>query len=115
MRNRPRRALGIAILLTLPFALAGCASFEGARLYQSGTAALDRGDSERAIADLERAAELAPTASEVQNHLGLAYAAAGRDDDAQHAFRRAVDLDCGNRAAVDNLRVAQQRAGEAQP
>ena len=115
MRNRPRRALGIAILLTLPFALAGCASFEGARLYQSGTAALDRGDSERAIADLERAAELAPTASEVQNHLGLAYAAAGRDDDAQHAFRRAVDLDCDNRAAVDNLRVAQQRAGEAQP
>jgi Flp pilus assembly protein TadD len=115
MRNRPRRALGIAILLTLPFALAGCASFEGARLYQSGTAALDRGDSERAIADLERAAELVPAASEVQNHLGLAYAAAGRDDDAQHAFRRAVDLDCGNRAAVDNLRVARQRAGEAQP
>ena len=99
----------------LPFALASCASFEGARLYGSGTAALDRGDSERAIADLERAAELVPTASEVQNHLGLAYAVAGRDDDARHAFRRAVDLDCGNEAAVDNLRVAEQRAAEVQP
>jgi Tfp pilus assembly protein PilF len=115
MSNRPRRAVGIAVLLMLPFALVGCASFEGARLYRSGTAALDRGDSERAIADLERAAELVPTASEVQNHLGLAYAVAGRDDDARHAFRRAVDLDCGNRAAVDNLRVAEQRAAEVQP
>ena len=99
----------------LPCALAGCASWEGAHLYQSGTAALDRGDSESAIADLERAAELVPMASEVQNHLGLAYAAAGRDDDARTAFRRAVDLDCGNRAAVDNLRVAERRAGEVQP
>ena len=99
----------------LPFALAGCASLEGARLYQSGTEALDRGDSERAIADLERAAELVPTASEVRNHLGLAYAAAGRDDDARNAFRRAVDLDCDNRAALDNLRVAGQSAGEVRP
>ena len=102
-------------MLTLPFALAGCASFEGARLYRSGTAALDRGDSEAAIADLERAAQLVPTASEVQNHLGLAYAAAGRDEDARNAFRRAVDLDCDNRAAVGNLRVAEQSAGEVRP
>jgi len=105
--------LGAATLLTL--ALAGCASWEGARLYQSGTAALDRGDSERAIADLEQAAELVPTASEVQNHLGLAYVAAGRDDDARNAFRRAVALDCGNRAAALNLRAAEQRAREVRP
>ena len=115
MPSRRQRVLGFAIVLTLPFALAACASWEGARLYQSGTAALDRGDSERAIADLERAAELVPTASEVQNHLGLAYAAAGRDEDARSAFRRAVDLDCGNRAALQNLRVAERRAGEVQP
>ena len=47
---------GIAVLLTLALALAGCASYEAARLYKSGTAALDRGESERAISDLERAA-----------------------------------------------------------
>jgi Flp pilus assembly protein TadD len=115
MSGRPHRVPGIAILLALSLALAGCARWEGARLYQSGTAALDRGDSERAIADLERAAELVPGASEVQNHLGLAYAAAGRDDDARNAFRRAVDLDCGNGAAALNLRVAERRAGEVQP
>ncbi len=114
MPNRPVRAVGIATLL-LPLALAGCASLEGGRLYQSGTAALDRGDSKRAITDLERAAELVPMASEVQNHLGLAYAAAGRGDDARNAFRRAVDLDCDNRAAVENLRVAERRAGEVPP
>jgi Flp pilus assembly protein TadD len=115
MTNRPLLASGIAILLTLPLAVVGCSSLEGGRLYQSGTAALDSGDSERAIADLERAAELVPMASEVQNHLGLAYAAAGRDDDARNAFRRAVDLDCENRAAVENLRVAERRAGEVPP
>jgi Flp pilus assembly protein TadD len=96
------------------FAL-GCSSFQGARLYQSGTNALDRGDSAEAIAELERAAELLPEASEVQNHLGLAYQAAGRERDAEYAFRRAVALDCGNAAAVENLRVVQARTGETRP
>jgi Flp pilus assembly protein TadD len=100
--------------MLLGFGAAGCASYEGARLYQSGTQALDRGEPARAIADLERAAELVPEASEVQNHLGLAYAAAGRDADALRAFQRAVDIDCDNRAAVENLAVARQ-SEEATP
>ena len=62
------------------------------RLYVSGTEALDRGDTSRAVDDLEQAASLVPEASEVQNHLGLAYRAAGRDEDARAAFQRAVDL-----------------------
>jgi Flp pilus assembly protein TadD len=104
------------IAIALALAVAGCASYEGARLYQSGTAALDRGESEHAIADLERAAGLVPTASEVQNHLGLAYASAGRYDDALLAYRRAVELDCDNLAAVENLRVAERRSAvEVQP
>jgi Flp pilus assembly protein TadD len=84
-------------------------------LYQSGTSALDRGDSTQAVAELEHAAELLPEASEVQNHLGLAYQAAGRERDAEFAFRRAVALDCGNAAAVENLRVAEARAGVERP
>jgi Flp pilus assembly protein TadD len=84
-------------------------------LYQSGTRALDRGNSRQAVADLERAAELLPEASEVQNHLGLAYQAAGRERDAEFAFRRAVALDCGNAAAVENLRIAEARARREQP
>jgi Flp pilus assembly protein TadD len=89
---------------------AGCASFEGARLYDRGTRALERGDAAAAVADLERAAALVPHASEIQNHLGLAYAEQGRDGDALAAFRRAVDLDCDNAAAQQNLRAAEARA-----
>jgi len=93
------------VALLVPI-VGGCAQWEGARLYESGTAALDRGEPDRAIADLELAAARVPEASEVQNHLGLAYAAAGRDEDALNAFHRAVDLDCENTAAQKNLRAA---------
>jgi len=96
-------ALGLA-------ASVGCAPWQGAQLYQSGTDALDRGETAVAIADLERAAELVPEASEVQNHLGLAYQAAGRDAEAREAFERAVALDCDNRAAKENLAVAELRS-----
>jgi Flp pilus assembly protein TadD len=111
----PRAALLPTWALTLCLGLAGCTTFEAARLYHSGTAALDAGQPERAIADLERAGELAPEASEVQNHLGLAYAAAGRPGDAERAFRRAVELDCDNAAAQENLRAAELRSAEAKP
>lgn len=102
-----RRRLVALLLVTL--ASVGCATYRGARLYSSGTEALDRGDTTRAIADLERAAELVPHASEIQNHLGLAYAAEGREREALLAFRRAVALDCDNQAARRNLRAAEAR------
>jgi Flp pilus assembly protein TadD len=102
---------GISAVVSL-----GCSSLQGARLYQSGTEALDRGENSIAISQLEQAAELVPTASEVHNHLGLAYQAAGRGVDAQLAFRRAVDLDCTNEAAAENLRaVESNRRSRPQP
>jgi Flp pilus assembly protein TadD len=95
----------LAALVLLLVGAAGCTALRGARLYRSGTAALEHGDAAVAIADLEQAAALVPEASEVQNHLGLAYAEAGRRDDALRAFRRAVELDCENEAAQHNLRA----------
>jgi Flp pilus assembly protein TadD len=114
-RPRRRRSVGrCAGLVVLGLGLAtGCASVEGARLYARGTEALERGDTGRAVADLEQAAQLLPGASEVHNHLGLAYARAGRDERALAAFRRAVELDCENDAAVHNLRAAE--AGRLRP
>jgi Flp pilus assembly protein TadD len=103
------------VAAVIVLACSGCASLEGARLYRSGTQALDRGEPARAIADLERAAQLVPQASEVQNHLGLAYAAEGREADATRAFRRAVELDCDNAAAQQNLRAAESRSARAAP
>jgi Flp pilus assembly protein TadD len=87
---------------------ADCASYEGARLYVSGTEALDRGETAAAIAQLERAAQLVPDASEIENHLGLAYVRAGRTNDARAAFRRALALDCDNEAARANLAMAER-------
>jgi Flp pilus assembly protein TadD len=95
--------------------LAGCASLEGARLYARGSEALDRGELAAAIADLERAAALVPEASEVHNHLGLAYARAGRADEALREFERAVEIDCDNDAARHNLEAARSRASREAP
>ncbi len=86
---------------------AGCASVEGARLYRSGTRALERGDASRAVADLEAAAARVPHASELHNRLGVAYAAEGRREDAIREFRSALEIDCGNAVAARNLRRAQ--------
>ena len=105
----------VAATLALTLGCVGCASYRGARLYQEGTAALDRGEIDRAVSDLERAAELVPQASEIQNHLGLAYAAAGRDEEALDAFRNAVALDCDNEAAARNLRRAERTSAAARP
>ena len=102
-----------SISVTLLAAALGCSSLQGARLYASGTEALDRGDTPRAVADLEAAATLLPEASEIHNHLGLAYAEAGREEEAVAAFARAVALDCDNRAAQHNLRAAE--AGRLRP
>jgi cytochrome c-type biogenesis protein CcmH/NrfG len=101
--------LPVIVGALLASTLAGCATFEGAKLYERGTQALDRGDTATAIAELEHAAELVPQSSEIQNHLGLAHAAAGHDDAALLAFRHAVELDCSNEAAQQNLAAAEGR------
>jgi len=99
-----------AILVTLVALAAGCATLDGSRLFKSGTAALDAGDPVAAVRDLEAAARAIPDASEIQNHLGLAYEAAGRPDAALAAFRQAVALDCDNQPAQRNLALAEERA-----
>lgn len=105
MRVRGVTHLGGFLALLAALAVAGCAALDGARLYREGTAALDRGDAPAAVATLERAARLVPRASEVHNHLGLAYRAAERRDEARRAFERALALDCDNDAARRNLRA----------
>jgi Flp pilus assembly protein TadD len=87
--------------------------FRGARLYRSGTHALDAGEIDHAILDLEQAATLAPAASEIQNHLGLAYWADGRPEEAFSAFERAIALDCENEAAQENLRALERSVQDA--
>jgi Flp pilus assembly protein TadD len=100
--------LGVSLAACL---LVACATLDGARLFRSGTTALDRGDAQAAVRDLEAAAQLLPESSAVHNHLGLAYQAAARPDEALREFERAVAIDCDNQAARANL--ASARRGSA--
>jgi Flp pilus assembly protein TadD len=109
-------ALGLLLPLTLN--LPGCQSeaaiaFRGARHYSAGNRALDRGDGALAVVELRQAAVLLPQASEIQNHLGLAYLAQGEEEPAREAFRRAIELDCDNQAARINLARITKEGGDA--
>ena len=92
----------------------GCSNWQASQFYQSGSHALDEGDSRRAVSDLEQAALLKPDSSEIQNHLGIAYERSGQPAAALAAFERAVELDCDNAAASANLTalLRQGRRGE---
>jgi len=107
--SRSTLALLVCTFIGTVVAAGGCATWRGARLYHSGTAALERGDVPRALADLEAAAALVPERSEVYNNLGLAQLGADREDLALRAFERATQLDCRNEAARDNLRRLEAR------
>ncbi len=100
-----RRWLRILVLGLPSVGLVACASLDGARHYRSGSDALERGEVAQAITELEQAARLLPEASEVRNHLGIAYLEAGRSDEAFREFEEAVSLDCTNDAALHNLRA----------
>lgn len=110
-RRRSARLARLGLVLAVALVVAAmlaCQSdlaqtYRGSRLYVSGSEALDRGKPERAVADLEQAARLLPDASEVRNHLGLAYWRVGRTERARSAFEAAIALDCDNRAARTNL------------
>jgi len=107
LRLRAPCVLG-ALASTIMLVGTGCESaplraYEGARHYSAGTEALNQGQGTRAIEELEQAAVLVPQASEIQNHLGLAYWSDGRIEAARAAFERAIELDCENDAARANL------------
>lgn len=120
-----RRRVGLPpIAVVAPLALVatiGCASLPPVRAiraahhYSMGTRALDRGDAVGAIAELERAVRLMPKASEIHNHLGLAYWSDARDAEALRELERAVELDCDNDEARVNLalfRAAREARSE---
>ena len=106
-------SLGLALALTL--LISGCTSLGATRAFHNGTEALERGEAERAVAELERAAALVPDSSAVQNHLGIAYEASDRPEDARRAYERAVALSCENEAAQSNLRAIRARAPDSDP
>ena len=106
-RDQARVQAAIMILLVGGF-LGGCQSaplraWQGAQHFAAGDAALEREDPQAAIRELTLAATLVPHASEIQNHLGLAYWKAGDQVAAVRAFEAALAIDCDNQPARVNL------------
>ena len=91
--------------------LAGCspsgerALIEGDRLFQSGKAA-------EAIPLLERAALDLPQNAPALNHLGLAYHATGKTNEARRAYLRALEIDRNRIEATYNLAITHLERGE---
>lgn len=77
----------------------------------AGLTALQSGDTNGAIAQLERAIALDPTDYQAQQYLGAAYGQAGRQMDAVTALTQAVTLQPSNAQARYNLAVAYESAG----
>ncbi len=106
--GRGPRVITLGLVFGISMAIAGCQSapvlaLQGARHYAAGSEALEQGDGERAVHELSLAAFLIPHASEIQNHLGLAYLSEGDFGLARKSFEVAVALDCDNDAAHSNL------------
>ena len=110
MTLRSRR-LATSLILLAVLSL-GCSTYRAAKLYQTGSASIGSPEPQNAISDLERAVLLAPEVSQIRNHLGIAYAEAGRFQEAIQAFESAIRLDCDNSAAFQNLKWAERRFAE---
>lgn len=68
-----------------------------------GAALLKEGKFEEATAELQKAAEAAPTSAVIQSNLGYAYDRQGRTDEAVAAYRKALELDPANAIVRNNL------------
>jgi tetratricopeptide (TPR) repeat protein len=77
----------------------------------AGLTALQSGDINGAIAQLERAIAVDPTDYQAQLYLGAAYGQAGRQMDAVTALTQAVTLQPSNAQARYNLAIAYESAG----
>ncbi len=81
-------------------------------LYNRGRAALNAGQSARAVADLERVARISPALWQVWQVLGAAHLANSQPQLAQQDFKRALELRPDDGALLFGLAIAQRRSGQ---
>lgn len=92
-----RYAWGLMLLT-----LTGCATVSSSMQYTQGTAAMQRGDFQRAVELLEEAVRLDPNVSRNRNNLAGALFELGRLEDGWPHVRKAVQLDPQNPFASQN-------------
>ena len=107
-RARTAPPAAAALLATL---LSGCGP-SGERALVEGDRLLQAGKSAEAVPLLERAVQDLPQNAPALNHLGLAYHATGRTNDARRAYLRALEVDRNRIEATHNLAVSHLERGE---
>lgn len=109
-RPSPVSLAGLSIP-ALGLLLSGC-SPSGERALIEGDRLLQSGKPTEAIPLLERAALDLPQNAPALNHLGLAYHASGKTNEARRAYLRALEIDRNRIEATYNLAVLHLERGE---
>ena len=86
-------------------------SDEAVERNNRGAALLQQGKLEQAVAEFQRAVEMAPASAAVQANLAFAYEQQGRTDEAIAAYRKVLELEPGNVLARNNLGNLLSRNG----
>ena len=111
MKNVALIALTLCALL--PGAARGQNKAADAAAQQNarGAALLKDGKFEEAVAELQKAADAAPTSAVIQSNLAYAYDRQGRTEEAVAAYRKALELDPKNAIVRNNLANLYSKQG----
>jgi tetratricopeptide (TPR) repeat protein len=113
----PAHLLGACAALLL---LSGCAAVPGSRSdapgaddrrFDQAAAAMHEGPDETALELLDDLASAYPGLSAPWVNMGIVHAAAGRDEEAEAAFRRALEVAPGDAVAHAELGIVLRRQG----
>ena len=97
-------SMRIVILCLLGLVCVGCQTVESSLNYTKGTKALDAGDYDTAIADLEKAVELDPEVARNHINLAAAYLMRGQIQEGWPHARKGVILAPRDTVAQTNFR-----------
>src|SRR5258705_5003053 len=105
--------IALTVCALLPGAARGQNKAADAAAQQNarGAALLKDGKFEEAVAELQKAADAAPTSAVVQSNLAYAYDRKGRTEEAVAAYRKALELDPKSTIVRNNLANLYSKQG----
>jgi len=105
--------IALTLCVLLPGAARGQNKAADAAAQQNarGTALLKDGKFDEAVAELQKAADAAPTSAVIQSNLAYAYDRQGKTEEAVAAYRKALELDPKNTIVRNNLANLYSKQG----
>jgi len=105
--------IALTLCALLPGAARGQNKAADAAAQQNarGTALLKDGKFDEAVAELQKAADAAPTSAVIQSNLAYAYDRQGKTEEAVAAYRKALELDPKNTIVRNNLANLYSKQG----